>query len=266
MILSVVAHALPVIVRSMPPEAIRSLPPEVIRSMPPVEVAKGPSPDWVAWVTFGAAIASAIFAGMTLIAVFRQIKIEREELTAVKDDFALSQEQFALNQQQFDLTQRQFTEFMRRPNLKTRVIRVGEPNEFDTFEDGSRPRVVRLRFYVWNSGTALSRDVLLEAYVPLEQLATLSSDGGGGSSGPITQVLGAINHPNGIQYARFAPERSNTSINVIYADGGYQMLFEMNLLFRNDCTKTIILWRAFDQYGVYPEDGEGKLAELDLTR
>jgi hypothetical protein len=233
------------------------MPPEVVKTLPPVKVANWPRPDSVEWWTLYVASAAAFLALATLIAVWRQIVIAREELQAVKDDFRLSQEQF-------DLSQKQFAEIMKRPRLDVQMVRFGEPNAFDTFTDGSRPRLVIVRFFVTNSGDAVARDVLLEVFVPLNQLAaTHRGDPRSALKTDLANMVDNITY-NGVTYGRFVPDHFDRQ-EVVYPKGGYHMGFVGAFLFHQNCESTNILWRAFDQNGPYPQDGLNTFPEMRLV-
>jgi hypothetical protein len=261
MILAAVAHSVPVIVRSMPPEVVKSLPPVSVLHMPP--------PDFgsvllsVAGIVI--ALAALVVASITLQRVNRQITIATEELDAVKKDFKLSQDQFVLNQEQFDLSQKQFGEIMRRPRLDAQMVRFGEPNAFDTFSDNRRPRIVTLSFFVTNSGDAVARDVLVEIFVPLDQLEVFNNRDRAGGFTPILDMIDNVKGPDGVTYGRFVPRRNPEQMDVVYPKGGNHMAFWGCFLFRPDCESTQILWRAFDQFTVYPQEGQNSFPELRLT-
>lgn len=259
-------HSVPVIVRSMPPETIRSLPPEAIKSLPPVVVSTMPPPDWVAWATFGLAAASAIFAGVTLLSVLRQIEIAKDELKAVKDDFKLSQRQFDLSQEQFDLSQKQFEEFMRRPNLVAEVRRYNEEESFETFPDNSRPRIVVLEFFLTNIGDAVARDVLLEVFVPKADLKITRSENIVNRSVTVTEMIGERQFGDDVVYGRFAPTIRPNQPDVIHPKGGYAVRFIGMFLFHREIKEVLIHWRAFDQFGVNPSNGDGAFPILRLTQ
>ena len=115
--------------------------PVIVRSMPPVDIANWPPSDSLAWATFYASCGAVIVALITLGSVWWQSHIANQELDAVKKDFKFWQNQF-------DLAQKQFNELMRRPSLSVRVERYGEEEAFATLGDGSRPRIVHLRFNI----------------------------------------------------------------------------------------------------------------------
>jgi hypothetical protein len=251
--LAALVHTVPVIVRSMPPEVVKSLPPVAVSHMPP--------PDFgsvllsVAGIVI--ALAALAVASITLQRVNKQIGIATEELDAVKKDFKLSQDQF-------DLSQKQFGEIMRRPRLDVRMVRFGDSTALDTFSDMSRARIVGLSFFVTNSGNAVARDILVEVFVPLLHLAIVNNRDANGAMTEILNMYDNVKGADGITYGRFLP-KCRSEADVVYPNGGFHMPFFGTFLFRMDCESTQILWRAFDQFNVYPQEGQNRFPEMRLT-
>jgi hypothetical protein len=235
--------------------ALASPVPVVVRSMPSVNISHWPPADALAWAALWLSCGSVVVALVTLASVWLQINIAKAELEAVKADFKLSQEQF-------DLSQQQFGEIMKRPILDVQMVRFGDPTALETFSDNSRARVVTLGFFVTNSGDAVARDVLLEIFVPLDQLVTSNRWDPRRTTPLADDVLNMVDnvpHPDGIMYGRFLPNYRPLAqaAAVVYPKGGYHMMFQGTFLFKRDCESTGIRWRAFDQYtmreGTFPE-------------
>lgn len=218
------------------------------------------------WTSVGifAAVIAATLSLATLLAVLVQIGLAREELAVVKEDIALSQKQF-------DLSQQQFREIMRRPKLSVKVMRVGEEEAFATLEDGSRPRIVTLRFIVTNEGDAVARDILLEVFIQHDHLAAFAPlrVPFGNDEMETTAGVTYFLHPDSTTYIRYDFRKPADDGQVIYPMG-HTLDFVGLFLFRPKYKFTRPLWRVFDQYALYPDRAEwsdqfGRFPDLYLT-
>jgi hypothetical protein len=92
--------AMPLIIKSMPPEAIKSL--------PPVDIHNWPN-DAVAWWTLKAAIAAFVIGLLTLAAVVRQIWLAVQALNLANQELDVANKTLKLATDELELTSRTLT-------------------------------------------------------------------------------------------------------------------------------------------------------------
>lgn len=233
MILAAIAHSIPLIVQSMPPETIR-------RTLP-VEVSNWPKPDSVAWWTLRFTIGAVVVALVTLLAVLRQIVLATEELKSVKSDFALSQ-------QQFDLSQIQFNELMRRPNLSLTMTYVPY-----NYEDVKNYLPVQLVLIVSNTGSKSAHEICVELLLMDEAIFAKASDV---ASSDVLPKDGK---------AYFKVQVRDPREAVLYGNGSSIKLVR-NVSVKPDTKGFPIFYRIFDDYGSYPSNGDYLEGRFDPAR
>jgi hypothetical protein len=200
----------------------------------PVTVTDFPGPDSVAWLTLRFAVAGAVIAFLTLLAVGYQIYLSRRELKAVETDLAYNRTQLE--------------QLMLRPNIRLWLYRHDDilgPVK----NHAGRAMLIPLTFSLSNEGEAAARDISLEVLIPASDLAVDFDD-----KNRITKEYDVSPEATGIYLTETQYLSHGFKIDgVIYAaDGSYSISQKTFFYFRPDCKATTILWRVFDQYGSYP--------------
>jgi hypothetical protein len=197
------------------------------------------------WIIGGtiAAGAAAFIALASLIAILFQIRLARKEIDLVQYDLNNSKKALKYAQEQSTLVQAQMIALSQRPKLQV----CGKDGGSVTYSVGQSSignNMVPL--YYQNVGTRTSKDAQFEIYVPWDLLS--------GSDRAKDQEYTVEDRA----YRRYAWHTPDMSViwptHVALGEGNYRMALLANLP-----EQTEFLWRAYDDYGVHPDSGFGRV-------
>lgn len=189
-----------------------------------VKVMNGPEP--IAITGLRVAIAALIVAVITLLAVFYQIWLARQELDAVKTDLANNTAQFE--------------EFMRRPDLTAHVV-----VELASSATSQNYRSAEMRATVANVGRRTAHNYAIEILVPMTHWSGLGDNAAPRSISTTDDYMVLTLTGDGKPIYPNASPRKHTYV------------FHFSL---GSSDSPEILWRILDDYGTYPlEQAYGKV-------
>lgn len=228
-LLAALAQSVPVIVRSMPPVTIG-------------HVSEGPD-SWLALrLTVGVAAAGIAIGVWTLWKVYDQIRIANKQLTIANEELAAVKGDFKLSQQQFELAQRQFNAVMQGPAVTVTISLGAESAQLFGGQGGALYREPYIDVEVANRGTRVSKDVIVDVFIPSDAFFT-------------DKRLAQASNPvqiEGHAYERWralGPARLHRSTSTRQ---------RRSLMFKSQLKTITVLWHADDDEYSYPPKGYGQ--------